>query len=164
MKPMVKHCKFRWEEQMVMEKFIKGEVITSQEVEHALEKLLYNVMASTLYEPYKSYFECFNGLLEIVKIWISYYAKDKNLLKMTDDEVIKAKSMFNKIPFGEAFMKGDFYEEIDIWFDVVVYMGSCPINEKFNPKLIVRKGLQKWNMIKTLKWKVSKTNFALAKT
>lgn len=37
-------------------------------------------------------------------------------------------------------MAWDFHEEIDIWFDVVVYMGSCPVDKGFSPNLIIRKG------------------------
>lgn len=122
------------------EKQPKKDFLTRNNVEHALSKLLYNLTASTLYKPYKKYSEHYEKVLQITKNWILYFIENNNLLKMTSEEVREARKCLDKIPFGEAFMNGDFSEEIDIWFDVVVYMGSCPIEKEFDPQLIIRKG------------------------
>ncbi len=108
-------------------------ILTRFEIENALAKLLFNITASIVHNPYKEYKGKFKDILKIVNKWISYYVENNDLLKMTDEEVIEARSLIKSIPF-EAFHIGDFYEEIEIWFDVVVFYGSCPVGEKFKQK------------------------------
>jgi len=119
---------------------LADKIIEKKEVEQALEKLLYNLTASKLHKPYLEYQEHFIELLRITETWIFYFMKYGSLEKVSCAEIISAKYHFDKIPF-EAFITGVFYEEVDIWFDVVVYMSSCPIDEKFNPKSIIKKGM-----------------------
>lgn len=112
--------------------------VTKFEVEHALSKLLFYVVASINYKPYSEFRESFENILKVLEKWIAYYVEDNNLLRMTDSEVDKVNEYLNQIPF-EAY-NGDFYEEIDTWLSVVVYYGSCPIDKDFDESLIKRKG------------------------
>lgn len=103
------------------------EKITTIEIENALSRLLFNVLASTKYKPYKNYKKLFENILKIIEKWVLYYVEDGNLLRITDDEVNEINRNINEIPF-DAY-NGDFYEEIDTWLTVVIYYGSCPVNK-----------------------------------
>lgn len=58
---------------------------------------------------------------------------------MTDEEVIKINELFNQISI-ESFILENYFDEINIWLTVVIYYGSCPINEEFDENLIKIKG------------------------
>jgi len=81
---------------------------THNEVETALAKLLFYIHISLIYEPYKKYTKELNGLLDITKKWIIYYAKDRCLQKLSDEEVIEGQRLLDSIPF-EAY-EGLYYE------------------------------------------------------
>ena len=117
----------------------KFKIVKFYEIEEALAKLQFYIKLSILYKPYNNYKNTFEKMLKIVETWIGYYVEDENLLKMTDEEVIKIKELAEQIPF-EAYNLGNYYEEIDTWLTSVIYYGSCPINEEFNEGLIKRKG------------------------
>ena len=60
--------------------------ITRLEVETGLAKLLFYTKVSVYYEPYLPYRDIFEKILNIVEKWLTYYATDGDLSKMTDDE------------------------------------------------------------------------------
>lgn len=112
--------------------------VTKFEVENALSKLLFYVVASINYKPYSEFKQSFENILNILQKWITYYVEDNNLLRMTDSEVDKVNEYLNQVPF-DAY-NGDFYEEVDTWLSAVIYCGSCPIDKDFDETLIKRKG------------------------
>lgn len=132
----------RKEENMSIQKI---KIVKFYEIEEALAKLLFHLKLSTLYKPYNDYKDIFEEMLKIVEVWIGYYAENENLLKMTDEEVIRIKELSEQIPF-EAYNIGNYYEEIDTWLTSVIYYGSCPVNEEYDESLIKRKGEVKKNV------------------
>lgn len=113
--------------------------VTFYEVEEALAKLMFYVKASLVFKEYEIYKDILEEMLEIVETWVKYYVDNRNLLNMTDEEVIKINDLFNQIPVDTVTLE-DYLDEIDIWLTVVIYYGSCPINEEFDESLIKRKG------------------------
>ena len=108
------------------------------EVEEALAKLLFYTKLSFYYKEYDKYKNYFKEIFKISKKWLIYYAEDKSLERMTNEEVITAKKILNQIPH-EAY-HGDYFEEVETFLDVVIYYGSCPINEYFDETKISKKG------------------------
>lgn len=112
--------------------------ITRLEVETGLAKLLFYTKLSVYYEPYLPYRDIFEKILNIVEKWLTYYATDGDLSKMTDDEAKSIIKLVDEIPV-EAYCY-DYYEEIENWVDIVIYYGSCPLNEAFDESKITLKG------------------------
>ena len=112
--------------------------ITRLEVETGLAKLLFYTKVSVYYEPYLPYRDIFEKILNIVEKWLTYYATDGDLSKMTDVEAKSIIKLVDEIPI-EAYC-GDYYEEIENWVDIVIYYGSCPLNEAFDESKITLKG------------------------
>lgn len=112
--------------------------ITRLEVETGLAKLLFYTKVSVYYEPYLPYRDIFEKILNIVEKWLTYYATDGDLSKMTDDEAKSIIELVDEIPV-EAYCY-DYYEEIENWVDIVIYYGSCPLNEAFDESKITLKG------------------------
>lgn len=117
----------------------KLRTVTFYEVEEALAKLMFYIKSSLTFKKYENYKDILKEMLEIVETWVKYYVDNRNLLSMTDEEVVKINELYNQIPV-ESFILEDYFDEIDIWLTVVIYYGSCPINEKFDENLIKRKG------------------------
>lgn len=115
--------------------------ITRLEVETGLAKLLFYTKVSVYYEPYLPYRDIFEKILNIVEKWLTYYATDGDLSKMTDDEAKSIIKLVDEIPV-EAYCC-DYYEEIENWVDIVIYYGSCPLNEAFDESKITLKGKNK---------------------
>lgn len=112
--------------------------ITRLEVETGLAKLLFYTKVSVYYEPYLPYRDIFEKILNIVEKWLTYYATDGDLSKMTDDEAKSIIELVDEIPV-ESYCY-DYYEEIENWVDIVIYYGSCPLNEAFDESKITLKG------------------------
>lgn len=112
--------------------------ITRLEVETGLAKLLFYTKVSVYYEPYLQCRDIFEKILNIVEKWLTYYATDGDLSKMTDDEAKSIIKLVDEIPV-EAYCY-DYYEEIENWVDIVIYYGSCPLNEAFDESKITLKG------------------------
>ena len=112
--------------------------ITRLEVETGLAKLLFYTKVSVYYEPYLPYRDIFEKILNIVEKWLTYYATDGDLSKMTDDEAKSIIKLVDEIPV-EAYCY-DYYEEIENLVDIVIYYGSCPLNEAFDESKITLKG------------------------
>lgn len=112
--------------------------ITRLEVETGLAKLLFYTKVSVYYEPYLPYRDIFEKILNIVEKWLTYYATDGDLSKMTDVEAKSIIKLVDEIPV-EAYCY-DYYEEIENWVDIVIYYGSCPLNEAFDESKITLKG------------------------
>lgn len=114
-------------------------ILKKYEVEEALAKLLFYLEASINYKPYEKYKILLKKMLDITNKWMQYYLETENLLNMTDKEVDEIKELFNQISF-DAYNLGDYFEEIEIWLEVVIYYGSCPVNQEYDESLIIRKG------------------------
>lgn len=120
----------------------KLRTITFYEVEESLAKLMFYIKASLNFKKYENYKGILKEMLEIVETWVKYYVDNRNLLSMTDEEVVKINELYNQIPV-ESFILEDYFDEIDIWLTVVIYYGSCPINEEFDESFIKRKGINR---------------------
>lgn len=112
--------------------------ITRLEVETGLAKLLFYTKVSLYYEPYLPYQDIFKKILNIVEKWLTYYANDGNLSNMSDTEAKSIIDLVNKVP-ADAY-SCDYYEELENWVDIVIYYGSCPLNEVFDENKIILKG------------------------
>ncbi len=121
-----------------MERENNLKILTRYEIETALAKLIFYLLASSKYEPYKEYKNKFEEMLEIVMLWVKYYVDNDNLLNMTDDEVISIQKLMDEIP-NDAW-NGDYFEEVDIWLSTVIFYGSCPVNQEYDESKIIRKG------------------------
>ena len=121
-----------------MERENNLKILTRYEIETALAKLIFYLLASSKYEPYKKYKNKFEEMLEIVMLWVKYYVDNDNLLNMTDDEVISIQKLMDEIP-NDAW-NGDYFEEVDIWLSTVIFYGSCPVNQEYDESKIIRKG------------------------
>ena len=112
-------------------------ILTRYEIETALAKLIFYLLASSKYEPYKEYKSKFEEMLEIVMVWVKYYVDNNNLLSMTDDEVINIQKLMAEIP--SVAWSGDYFEEVDTWLSTVIFYGSCPVNQEYDESKIIRK-------------------------
>jgi hypothetical protein len=111
-------------------------IIKNSEVEQSLAHLYFYTKLSTY--VYKNYKDKFEAILQIVENWISYYAMDGNLLRITEDDAKEILIIRDSIP-SDAYNEL-YFEEVVNFIDIILYYVSVPINEEFNENAIKVKG------------------------
>lgn len=114
-------------------------IIKNSEVEKDLSYLYFNAKMSSIVLP--EYMEILKKILTILDNMIKYYAEDKNLSRVTEEEVEELLSYRDLIPF-DAY-KELCFEEMVNYIDIIIYYASCPINEEFDENDIIIKGKRK---------------------
>jgi hypothetical protein len=111
-------------------------IVKNSEVEQSLAHLYFYTKLSTYI--YKDYKDKFDAILQIIEKWISYYAMDGNLLRITEEDAKEILIIRDSIP-SDAYSEVCF-EEVVNFIDIILYYASVPINEEFNENDIKVKG------------------------
>ena len=90
------------------------------EIEEALAKLYFYINICLLDKNYEQFYNEYKKLLKIVKKWNKYYAKNRNLNKISNKEINNFKDIFYNIPFKD-YTGFYYFEYVDAFLDKVIY-------------------------------------------
>jgi len=114
--------------------------VTSYELEQNLAKLYLYIELSLKTKEYKSLYSDLEKIKLIVSNWIGYYAQDKDLHRVSEEEAYAILTLRDNMDPLIGYEK-PYYDEIVVFIDVVLYCASVPLNKEFDEREIITKGV-----------------------